>query len=190
MIGTLTVVDDVLQRDYFLAWRDMARRLDYLTVGHPRDGREYRNVGLLPDGWSMADTIATAIGSLGVQMVMEFLRLGEPGDGAGNIHCDDGDGKWASVYYLNTTDELRDAPSGTAFWKHRWLGKDFLPAGIAPEVVEQINRDRDKVEAWDPVMEVPAKENRLIIYPTFLFHSRWPLEPKAGRIVHVGFFNI
>jgi hypothetical protein len=190
VIGTLTVVDDVLPRDYFLAWRDMARRLDFQTVQHPRDGHEYRNVGLLPSGWSMAETLAQAMGVGSIQMVLEFLRLGEPHDGAGNIHCDDGDGAWASVYYLNTNEELKAFPSGTAFWEHRWLGKDFLPPGIEPDVVALVNADRMNEAAWEPLYQIPAKENRLIIYPTHLFHSRWPLEPAAGRLVHVGFFNV
>lgn len=192
MIGTLSVIDDLLPRDAFLAWRDMARRLDYVTVQHPRDGHEYRNVGPLPDGgWSLANTITDALGfPRPVTMKMEFLRLGEPGDGAGNIHCDDGDADWASVYYLNTETELRQWPSGTAFWEHRWLRKDRLPDGIDRDVIDLVNADRTKIEAWDPLYQIPARENRMIVYPTNVFHSRWPLEPEAGRLVHVAFFNL
>lgn len=190
MIGSLNVYDRFLAPEDFAAWRDLARHLDFATVQHPRDGHLYQNVGLLPVGWTLVPAIGYVIDQPRVEKRLEFLRLGEPQDGAGNIHCDDGDAQLASVYYLNSSAELRDQPTGTAFWSHKWLKSDRLPLGAEPEVVDFINRDRTDESKWELEFVLPAKENRLIVYPTVMFHSRWPLEPKAGRLVHVSFFNV
>jgi Family of unknown function (DUF6445) len=182
---TLRIIDRAIPPVVFDAWSDYAHSVEYQTVISPTDGESYRNVGMPPEGMSLARHIERAINHPLI-WAMEFLRYGEPGDGAANIHCDVGYPSMASVLYLNTPEELATNPCGTAFFRHKALGIDRLadPSHAAPTHADMRNYD-----AWDELFVVPAVTNRLIVYRSDLFHSRWPLEPAPGRRVHVAFFE-
>ncbi len=174
MTGTLTMIDDVLPREHFIAFRDVARRLDYKPFEY--DGLEYPNVAFIPEGWTLAPVIAEALGVQTITPKLEFLRLGVVGDGAGVIHCDNAGAKWAAVLYLNTAVELKTAPTGTAFWSHVWLGRDQLPPDPEPEVRQLLRMDGRDPTPWEPLYQK-------------LFRCRWPLEPPAARLIYVCYFD-
>lgn len=103
------------------------------------------------------------------------------------IHSDVGWGTHALVLYLS------DGPSGTAFWKHKKTGADYILPGDT-SLFEKVNHDWNNEDAWDQVKFVDMKFNRALIYESVLFHSRYPFKafgnsPETGRLVVVTFFT-
>lgn len=170
----------------------MALGVDYA----PREfkGHAYNGIGLA--GIKDADrVIASAIG-LEVDLVMQFFRLNLADDQPTTyIHADTGVGaSHAALIYLS---DPQDCRGGTAFWRHRSLGWDRLPAGFVPNETsaKNLNTDGDDEGKWQMDSLVGMKFNRMAIYPTAMFHSRYPREafgdtPESGRLIWVGFFNL
>ena len=132
-----------------------------------------------------------------VNIHVAAFRQGKVGSPIHNVvHADNTCASLASVLYLNPT----PAPgSGTAFWKHKVTGWDQQPTEDqlreANLTIEGFCADWHKLEAWEMVTLTGAKYNRLIIYPTVKFHSRWPLDgfgetDESARLVHCAFFDL
>ena len=115
---------------------------------------------------------------------------------------------YAAVLYLNPPDQC---VGGTTFWKHRATGWDKCPtpaelkaAGYAdyrafgqrwlPPLAkdEEFNLIRQRrQDAWQAVIEVPMRCNRLIIYMGHFFHSISSVfgnETANGRLVQLFYF--
>lgn len=117
------------------------------------------------------------------------------------IHPDSSCDEMAAVVYL--TRPLY-CYGGTAFWKHRGLGLDYYPDmadcelnSIVPGqwLAEQVNQDGQSSDAWEMTGLVSMKFNRLVTYPTKLFHSRYPKESFGnnqddGRLILAAFYSI
>lgn len=107
------------------------------------------------------------------------------------IHTDLGWGTYAAVLYLS--EPTHPERSGTAFWRHLATGaKRILPGDDA--VLKNVEADWNNPHAWSNETWVEAAFNRLIIYRSELFHSRWPFEAHGtnkqdGRLIVVAFFN-
>ena len=110
------------------------------------------------------------------------------------IHADLGLGQYAAVLHLH------DHDGGTAFWKHvetgeEWISPEMLDKLGGPEATaSRIQKDGKSRGAWEMTSLAGAKFNRLVVYPSRLFHSRWPKDasgdtPEEGRITWVAFFN-
>lgn len=94
------------------------------------------------------------------------------------VHVDAAYGTLSAVLYLTLPDHCK---GGTAFWKHK------------PEEM-QGEMDWSNPTEWEQTRLVEMKFNRLVIYPSNRFHSRWPQEAfgkgyEDGRLTAVGFFN-
>lgn len=112
------------------------------------------------------------------------------------VHSDDICAKFASVLYLNLPEQCS---GGTAFWKHKELEIDRLPAKEELKdwqkfylVIEQEWKD---IAPWDQIGIAEMKFNRFITYPTSLFHSRFPFEgfgagPSDGRLIWICFYDV
>lgn len=89
------------------------------------------------------------------------------------IHWDQGMGRYSGILYLNPVSQ-----GGTAFWTPRKDGAD--PSSALD---------------WDMNCWVEAKWNRLLLFDSSLWHSRWPLEvsegttPETGRLIQLFFFS-
>jgi hypothetical protein len=109
---------------------------------------------------------------------------------------------WAAVVYL--TKGIRSG--GTAFWRNMQFGIDEVPdwnllnvAGFDPALWQQTmsQQVRDQRQ-WQLVGFSGFKFNRLVTYPTKLFHSRSPNRIEApfgheksnGRLIWVAFYNL
>lgn len=128
-----------------------------------------------------------------------FFRLNREGEKATSwIHADIGMGNYAIVWYLNEQDE-----GGTAFWRHRALGWDRLPdppelarsSYSLEQVADLLRGDSNDEQAWDHLVTVPARFNRMIVYPTACFHSRMPKESFGStkddaRLIYVAFLQM
>lgn len=112
------------------------------------------------------------------------------------VHSDDICAKHASVLYLNLPEQCT---GGTAFWKHKILGIDRLPAREeipdADEFYKRMDREWKELDLWEQVRLIPMHFNRFITYPTCLFHSRYPHEafgkgPEDGRLIWICFYDL
>lgn len=108
------------------------------------------------------------------------------------VHSDDICARYATVLYLNPAEQCS---GGTAFWAHKELGIDRLPSGDLPLGYHRWMTAEWKIkESWEQVGFVPMQWNRLITYPTGLFHSRYPFEafgsgPEDGRLIWICFYD-
>lgn len=98
------------------------------------------------------------------------------------VHADMAYGTISAVLYLTLPDHCQ---GGTAFWKHKFTGKESNDGLI---------QDWKDPDMWEQTRLVDMKFNRLVVYPSDRFHSRWPQEafgtgPENGRLTAVGFFN-
>lgn len=115
------------------------------------------------------------------------------------VHSDDICAQWATVLYMNPPEQCK---GGTAFWRHVGLKLDHLPS--VEEMMEgdtnawwfldMMNREWKCLDWWEQVGFVAMKTNRLITYPTCMFHSRYPFEgfgtsPKDARMIWVCFYD-
>ena len=100
------------------------------------------------------------------------------------VHADTAYGTISAVLYLTLPDHCE---GGTAFWKHKFTGLESTELGGSPN-------DWKDPDMWEQARLVDMQFNRLVVYPSNRFHSRWPQEafgtgPENGRLTAVGFFN-
>lgn len=144
--------------------------------------------------------LATALGSP-VDVKLAGFRFDMAGEYPHNqVHADAVMGSdYAAVLYLNPPEQCR---GGTAFYTHSRLGIDRLPAseelGLSEEGLKawtsRLERDWQVQELWQLTGLAGMKHNRLIVYPTQMFHSRFPREGfgsnlNDGRMIWIAFFN-
>lgn len=113
------------------------------------------------------------------------------------VHSDGCCASYATVLYLN---EPEQCFGGTAFWKHKYLGITQLPTKeelgeFAMPFYARMAEDWKRLDLWEQTEVVPMQFNRLITYPTSLFHSRFPFEgfgsgPKDGRLIWICFYDL
>ena len=140
-----------------------------------------------------------------IDVKYSFLRLSTTKqDSDIRIHVDSMmEAKYAWVLYF--TDPPVIAPwdegsfseqkYGTAFFKHIKHGKEFTPESNPFESNRLITEDSWDLSKWKMYKVCTMKKNRLLIFPTSLFHCRYPFkgwgnDKTNGRVVSVGFFNI
>lgn len=188
------VVDDFLPPSLFEAVQQFARNASYGTVDY--QGHQFAGVARDTD-FGLQEMLQQLTGEP-LLPVLSYFRLGlaeEPQEARNAIHADTSvDAEFATVLYLCDPGQEH---GGTAFWRHNWLQRDAVPAEVTPALVEKLNRDGLDWggDRWTFGTVVAERSNRLLVYPTRYFHSRWPQQgrgaaPEDGRLVHVGFFNI
>lgn len=163
------------------------------------NGHTYKGIGKDYDP-DLIPTMEKTIGG-GVIPVMSFFRCEREGDESTSwIHADTSvRASYASVLYLTKPNaELQ----GTAFWDHKALATDGLPVGsveqqnaYVAEHGEMLRADAADASKWDLRGVVGMKFNRFVMYPTRMFHSRYPKEAfgnskETGRLIWVCFFNL
>jgi tetratricopeptide (TPR) repeat protein len=208
----LRVIDD-FEAD-FAGWRDFALAQQYADHGAALD---VNFPGLqTPQGYAtpvQMQRIADAIG--------RDIKWRMPTNGAfrqsyagsqarSDIHVDEEVCKpmYAGVLYLSLPEHCR---GGTSFFRHRATGWATIPSAATlrdspyadfrefqrREVVgrgervgfAELTRRR---EAWEPVLEVPMRANRLILYRSDYFHAISEVfgsTPGDARLVQLFFFE-
>lgn len=177
----------------------VAKTLQYGEQEH--DGHKYRGIGL---GYSLenADTLLAAVlGANGVKVDMEFFRLGlDETDLTDYIHADSSISQWAAVLYLS--EPPKGVMAGTAFWRHKETGlygipdAEWVKANFESEeaFLKMLRADANDESKWEMTDLIGQKFNRMAIYPTKRFHSRYPQKAwgkdvNDGRLVWTGFFT-
>ena len=118
--------------------------------------------------------------------------------GRGRVHVDES--HWSGILYLSRPEDCR---GGTEFFRHKATGLDRFP--FSPEELDRagfkdaadahrvlIERDGTDETAWDALMTVPMRFNRLLLLRPWLFHTAGPGfgdRPENGRLVYLIFFN-
>jgi hypothetical protein len=115
---------------------------------------------------------------------------------------------FAAVLYLNLPEHCR---GGTLFWRHRATGWERRPspeqlAGRGYASFSQFEKrwmpvarqrpfgelQQERDAAWECLLEVPMRFNRLIVYRSDFFHSIGELfgeRPEDSRFVQLFFFE-
>lgn len=196
MRGAHRIFDDFLP--FAGEFREEALIWPFSNVTGP-DGEVYKRVQVRENN-EFGPRISAALGHK-VAQSYSLLRLNYAGELPNNaIHADSGYDSFAGVLYLNPTEQCQ---GGTAFWRHKATGFEKLPTaeevrrlGKSPKrVLETLQADWNRPEAWELVEVVDMKWNRLVIYPSKRFHSRYPFEafgncPDNGRLIWVTFFSV
>ena len=196
MIQTLALIDHALPTE-----RALQMRNDVIASGF-KDGfymkGKYKSCNMeIP----MDDLYISLSDFFGRPIVptLGAFRLGhEDTDLHTNIHADNPVARWAAVYYLNLPDQCR---GGTAFYKHKAQQWDSMPTkellderGIT---LDEFKESWTKDEDWDIISIAGMKFNRMCVYPTQMFHSRYPLKgwgneknPEECRLIAAMFFDV
>jgi hypothetical protein len=198
MYTTFLVVDDFL--DNAEALRDYALTLDYPPQEGQFPGRNsLQRINI--DG--LTETVSSIIGERLVPAPPPEshakTRLTLAGDkGRGRVHVDKS--HWSGILYLSRPEDCR---GGTEFFRHKATGVDHFPfsteelercefASHAEAHRKLIEEDGTNESAWEPLMNVPMRFNRLLLLRPWLFHTAGPGfgdAPENGRLVYLMFFN-
>lgn len=171
----------ILVRNNFLAdahaEREKALAATYETITH--NGLTYRGMSEQPEGPECAEIRAT-LGFHRGKIVTGYRRYLEGEENETYIHSDANIAKWTGVLFLNPPDQCK---GGTAFWRYRpcnWIG---LPTKeeLAIQGVDDTQETWDRILAeghherhWQMHDYVPMGWNRLLLFDSRLWHSRYP----------------
>ncbi|RMF66429.1 MAG: hypothetical protein D6740_13060 [Alphaproteobacteria bacterium] len=127
------------------------------------------------------------------------FRLTLAGDeGLGDVHIDEC--FWSGILYLSRPEDCR---GGTVFFRHKASGMDHAPLSrdeLARFGVKSFEDFWDRVlvpqskdrSAWEEIMTVPMRYNRLVLFRPWFFHTAGPGfgdRPENGRLVFLMFFQ-
>ena len=189
MLTALKVIDDFLPEPN--AWRALALSAPFRTVNY--QDHDYHGVNLVtPPEDVVVRLLSKAMDGAHIRVESQHFRLGlAPWLGPGPttwIHADTGcNAEWAAVLYLSNPPE---PGCGTAFWQHAETGAAFYH----PDDHYPYDADGGDQNAWAMVGLAGQVFGRVILYPTCLFHSRWPRDawgdtPETGRLTWCAFFD-
>lgn len=100
---------------------------------------------------------------------VSFCRQSPKGQEEPNfIHTDTDMGEWTAILYLTPDPPAGD---GTTFWRHKETGMVLSAVGARDESPTEA-MDWRRLDLWEPLATVEAKFNRLVSFPSALFHSR------------------
>lgn len=160
----ILVLDDVL--DDPVAYRQRALAREFKSIELTPDV-VFHGIAVCGDELTLPHEIRRRYG---LDSSVSFFRQSPDGQGEPNfIHTDLDMGEWTAILYLTP-----DPPDGdgTAFWRHTPTGQVFTISG--PTSMANLDelaawRDRDQWECWH---QVPAKFNRVVLFPGSYYHSR------------------
>lgn len=158
------------------------------------NGHTYKGIGLGYSPEMFYDILSLRLGWK-VSPQMEYFRLGTNKDSATtHIHVDSSCARYAAVWYLS--EAPKGITAGTAFWRHNETGLDRVTIEHRKDasLMEKFDADGSKEEMWSLVGISGQKFNRVSVYPSDLFHSRYPQNAWGesaddGRIVFTCFFD-
>lgn len=159
----LTVVDDVLPD--FAAYVAAARAQPLGPV-ETAPGVTFHGLAPAPDQ-TLPAWIAARWPAL--TPTTTFLRQGPAGQVEPHlIHTDRDMGDWTAIAYLT---EQPPAGDGTTFYRWTATGAIMSLATTGEALLEEWQAWRDPAP-WTPWQTVPARPNRVVLFPSCYFHSR------------------
>jgi hypothetical protein len=198
MHTTFLVVDDVL--DNAAALRAHALTLDYPSLQGEFPGRNsLQRINIEGLTEAVSRIVGEQLEAAPPPQSHAKTRLTFGADeGRGKVHIDQS--HWSGILYLSRPEDCR---GGTEFFRHRSTGLDRLPfsrdeldrfgfATHADAHRDLIERDGTDDGAWDLLMTVPMRFNRLLLLRPWLFHTAGPGfgdRPENARLVYLMFFN-
>jgi hypothetical protein len=201
MYPALTIINDFLPKGRFMQIRHEVREMGFSTeyiqeqpgTDAPKVAYENVNVHLkYPD---FAIGLQNVFGAV-LDIELEAFRHGFKGSQLHNkVHSDHCCSSLAAVMYFN---DIEDCEGGTAFWRHKKHHWEFQPTQEELDSVGytlgELAEDWHNEEAWDMVSLAGMRPNRIIVYPSQAFHSRFPFEgvgdKENGRLIYCAFFNL
>lgn len=179
------------------AYRAEAVRQKFYDIRGP-DGEVYKNIVVRPT--NEFDALLSEKLKRPVTAGYSLLRVNFDGEMPNNsVHSDNGYDRFAAVLYLNTPEQCR---GGTAFWRHKEFGWTNWPTEQQvrqtcqkpAKVYAKLAASYNNPDAWEMVHLAEMKFNRIILYPTTVFHSRWPWAAWGktvddARLIWVSFFS-
>lgn len=179
--------------------REKALGRQYETISH--NGLNYRGIVFDEDVRTLrriSDLIYFPVNES--KCTIFFRRYLENEENETYIHSDVLIGGYTAILFLNTPEQCQ---GGTAFWRHKHYGWDHHPPGELlkrdglrdePKLWSEIYEDGFDESKWDQVRMVPMKFNRLIVFWSPLYHSRFPKtafgsELSSSRLIKVFFLK-
>jgi hypothetical protein len=196
---TTLVIDNALENPEQV--RNAVLEYDFSEQTGP-DGAQYKHICLQAQPISEVQSILEkAFVDKKIKWGLTFWRQDWEGELPHSFcHADKICAEYAVLWYGMPADLCI---GGTAFWSHVGLGFDHLPSdselrasGILPHRFHPWMTEQTKhPELWELRGLVAMAPNRLVVYPTKLWHSRLPAEGSGtcqedGRMLWVGFFNV
>lgn len=200
MIANLTIVDDFFPDPQVV--REMALSHDF-TQEPEHDGHKYPGFAPVKDDRFLRYLEGLLLQSTGTEF---SIRMAHFAAGTADhrtvqwIHADNGCAKFAGVVYL-----FDEPGCGTAFWQSadtkahglkdhlEWL--KIPDKGWVENIAYDIQEAGKSQDHWTRTDYADSRFNRLIVYPTDRFHSRWPEhgfgdKPENCRLTLAIFFDL
>ncbi len=208
----LAIIDDVLKHP--LGYREHALEQDFQPIAYA--GQNFPGLQTKGnDPQEIMTVVASALGRRVKWMSPDTgaYRVSYAGSTARtDIHVDNEDGdnwdRFAAVLYLNLPGQEQ---GGTMFWRHRDTGwerrlpdeqvraagfrsfKAFQERWLPNQASRPFNEIADGRDAWEPIVELPMRNNRLVLYRGHFFHSLsnvFGSTLQDGRLVQLFFFEL
>lgn len=169
-MNNIWMIDDFL--DDPVAERERALVASYET--HGRNGFSYPGISICKDKDSVRK-IERLIETKFRKNIAMYRRYIQPDDDKQEtyIHTDVLIGTFTCILFLNTPEQCN---GGTAFWRHKETGLD-----AAINLMDRENGFWDRMyedgfdeDKWEQTHLVEMKFNRMLIFWSPLFHSRYP----------------
>lgn len=147
-----------------------------------------------------SELVGEPLKASGPQLSHAKCRLTLASDiGRAHVHIDNS--HWSGILYLSRPEDCR---GGTEFFRHKATNSDHAPRNQAEldamgfsDVAEMhraiIERDSKNLDAWDQVMNVPMRYNRLVMLRPWLWHTAgigFGDSVENGRLVYLMFFTL
>jgi hypothetical protein len=163
-MSALTVIDDVLPD--LEAYRAATRAQPFGDVAPLTAGAVFHGIAS-PVSDVLPAWIRTRYPTL--TPTASFVRQSPAGQDEPNyVHTDCDMGQWTAIAYL--TDQPPDG-DGTTFWRWRETGAVRSVAATPAEQHAEWLAWRDLAQ-WEPWTTVPARPNRVVLFPAAYFHAR------------------
>ncbi len=198
MTTSFVIVDDFLENA--AALRDAALKLTYPDLQGAFPGRnslERINIaGLAEEASRLVGEPLKPVSPLESHAKCRLTLAGDKG--RARVHVDHS--HWSGILFLSRPEDCR---GGTEFFRHRATGTDRAPdtleavRALGFDSYEAMHREiieKDSVDdsAWDMIMQVPMRFNRLVLLRPWLWHTAGPAfgdRPENGRLVYLMFFD-
>jgi len=173
--------------DDFEAESKAALNADYTDYDHL--GVNYKGICVVEDTVSK-EKIETAIGAKFKEFICFYRNYDASMKQGTWIHCDPVIGTYSAIAFLNTKERCN---GGLAFWRHRALNTDGSytqeqekALGVSQDLYQQIHRDGFHEERWEMIDYVAMQPNRIVIFDSMRFHSRYP-DKQTDRCIKAFF---
>lgn len=176
------IFDDFLKDP--LAERELALSQEFKAIAH--NGLKYRGISLTEDPKSVK-RIERKVGAKFSEVVVMHRRYLQDEVNETYIHSDVDIATFTAILFLNLPEQCR---GGTAFWRNRKYGFESHPSkgelekrGIKEEgLFEEIYEDGFDESKWELLEVTPMKFNRLIVFWSPRYHSRYPMKAFGTEI--------